>query len=1263
LEHTQIVTSSELDAFGETTISEGIIPELIWWLVNESVPDLTACRIPYGEAVNQTGYDGLVETAGGYRQFVPRDRSYWEIGTGADPQVKATKDFRKRTKYEQPATRALIGYVFVTPRSSGPRGWPEPAQSKWRQRRKNSGWRELKVLDGVQIADWLRDYPAIAKWLLKKMGQTRSSVGLETAAEHWELLTALALPPATFLTGREVARDQVLRLFNGEISQLILGIEGLLDAEDFIAALLESLPPNEQRAMASRCLFISEAETWMSMVKLRSRHVLVAHPSLDLESAGEKLHMAAIKAGHAVVIAASGRGAGGRSESVHLHSPSKSLLETTLREAGVEEGRAREWAGAGALNLAALKRYIRGVGAPPYADSSHARIYAEAGLIGRWMESNPADREAIEAILGKSFGEWMEVVRAERLRPETPLAKLGDAWKLMCRGEAWAALGPRLSEDDLQRFEAAAITVLSERNPALDLPPDQRHMAAIEGKTLRFSAAMREGLAETLALLGCRHQVLTSTRLGKAEGTAIVTVRKLLDGATWERWASLNGILPMLAEAAPKTFLDSVDAALVMPESSPFLGVFAQESNAFGGVTYISGLLWALESLAWSPEFLPRASSALGALAAIDPGGKFANRPANSLINIFLPWHPQTTASIAQRKVVLQILVREVPAVAWKLLLALLPNLHTSTMGTSKPTWRNWIPRDWKAGVTDREYWQQVEGYAELAVMMAAADLAKLSELVERLPDLPPPARTRVLQHLTSPPVVQLSDTDRYQLWEALVDLAVKHLKFRDAEWAMPDEARAEVERAAQALAPANPAIVHRRLFSEREFDLYEGGDNFEAQQERLEQRRQAAVREIFVAGSLAGLLDFAHSVDAPLRVGLAFGSIADASSDAAILPARLLEGEKVISAFINGYVFSRFRGQGWGWVDSLPLSAWSSEQSAALLVRLPFDPGAWERAERLLPDHGKLYWSQTGAGPWRVADQHLELAAKHLLQVDRPMAAIGCLYVLVHRKKDFSPALAMEALFKALKSEASKNQFDGHAVQEVIEWLQQRQDVGGTDLARIEWAYLPLLDHRFGGGRPKALEGQLANEPEFFCEGLGMVYRSDKETGPRAEVPEDKKRMAENAYRMFRQWETVPGVQADGSFDKDKLVEWLQQVKALTTESGHLRVAMAQIGQVLIHSPADPNGLWLHSAVAEILNARDAADMRSGFTSAMINSRGVYSFSSGADELKLVETYQKKADELDAQGFARIAAEVRRVADSYKREAEAAATQRPGEY
>jgi len=58
----------------------------------------------------------------------------------------------------------------VTPHGAGAGGWNEPAQSQWIRRREKFGWRNIKILDAVQLADWIRDFPVIGKWLLKKNG-------------------------------------------------------------------------------------------------------------------------------------------------------------------------------------------------------------------------------------------------------------------------------------------------------------------------------------------------------------------------------------------------------------------------------------------------------------------------------------------------------------------------------------------------------------------------------------------------------------------------------------------------------------------------------------------------------------------------------------------------------------------------------------------------------------------------------------------------------------------------------------------------------------------------------------------------------------------------------------------------------------------------------------------------------------------------------------------------------------------------------------
>src|SRR5207253_3675010 len=131
-------------------------------------------------------------------------------------------------------------------------------------------------------------------------------------------------------------------------------------------------------------------------------------------------------------------------------------------------------------------------------------------------------------------------------------------------------------------------------------------------------------------------------------------------------------------------FLNMVEASNGrMP--CPFAEVFRQEASGIMGQNYMTGLLWALEILAWSPEHLQRVTVLLGELAAIDPGGNWSNRPANSLTNIFLPWHPQTCASIAKRKLAIELRLKEQPAVGWKLLMSLLPHVHGFTSGCRKP--------------------------------------------------------------------------------------------------------------------------------------------------------------------------------------------------------------------------------------------------------------------------------------------------------------------------------------------------------------------------------------------------------------------------------------------------------------------------------------------------------------------------------------------------------------------------------------------------
>lgn len=132
-----------------------------------------------------------------------------------------------------------------------------------------------------------------------------------------------------------------------------------------------------------------------------------------------------------------------------------------------------------------------------------------------------------------------------------------------------------------------------------------------------------------------------------------------------------------------------------------------------------------------------------------------------------------------------------------------------------------------------------------------------------------------------------------------------------------------------------------------------------------------------------------------------------------------------------------------------------------------------------------------------------------------------------------------------------------------------------------------------------------------------------------------------------------VPGLE-NGRIDKEKLNMWYNQMVEICTKSDRLEVALSNFGKVLFHSPKDKDGFWIDKNVAEILNQENADIIRNGFHIEAYNSLGVVNCDPEGSvfESKVLE-YNQKAEEADKEGFYRLAKEMRKLADTYKYEAE----------
>ena len=778
------ITENQLDEWvrGNANDAQGVIVELVWRLVAASSPQPKERRFPLGDSIGQPGPDGLLDVGLPFEPFVPEGRSFWEIGTGLKAADKATSDYTVRVSEVPESVRRESAFIFVTPlsaRREWPFTWKKDAQASWlEKRRAKKEWRDVRVIDGTKLIDWIRLFPPVQFWLAGRMGATPVQQ-LETTEQHWNLIRTIGKPPPLtprlFLANREEACKRLKDVAAGTVVQLKLETHFPNHVVDFVSAYLADLDAESHVDAVGRWLIVSSSDAWNAMASHPQKLTLIADSALDLSGeTGTRMIQKARMSGHAVIF---GGPSGGIPDpgSVPLRSPRIPQVQEALEEAGYSTERARTLAQKSGGNLGSLLRCLQNLSLmPEWAEGTLASELAIAEMLGSWTEGAEADRLIVEGLSGNPYGEWIGKMREVALRPSTPLTQRDGNWKFAARYEGWFALGPRVFDDHLDKLRVAAASVLAESDPQFELASDKRYAASVYGKVFVHSHLLRNGLAESLALLGSHPEALTSCTSGKAEVTAALAVRDILGNSDWKCWASLNDVLPLLAEASPREFLDAVEEALVR-KPCPFDRVFAEEGPDTMGRTYMSGLLWALETLAWDPDQLNRVVICLGELAARDPGGRWANRPANSLTTILLPWLPQTCATPAKRGTAVLALLAELPDTGWKLLLSLLPQNHATSLGTRRPAWRGTIPNDWPNQPTRQEYWEQIERYSEMAVNAAKDDGDKLVELIDHIENLPPTVYRQLVTHLESDDVIKLPETTRLHLWTQLVDLVTRH--------------------------------------------------------------------------------------------------------------------------------------------------------------------------------------------------------------------------------------------------------------------------------------------------------------------------------------------------------------------------------------------------------------------------------------------------------------------------------------------------------
>lgn len=1216
-------------------------------LVHSTGHDLRRVDFPGYDNAQRKGSDGFVE-AGAATPWVPEGRSYWEFGTDEKPGVKAKKDYTARLTSVDTDERGKSTFVFVTPRN-----WP--SKSAWVKEKNEAGdWKAVRAFDASDLEQWLEQSVPAQVWLAEQLALPFS--GYETLEQAWRRWADASEPHMTpEIFAQSIATYQgKFKAWLEKPSErpFVVAADSQDEALAFLACLFDD---EELRQFKDLSAVFTSPVTLRTLVASSVPFIPIVHSEdaeRELVDAHRRLHCIVFRPRNAV----------DREADIALDLLGYEAFEKALKAMGIEEGDFGGLARASGRSPTILRRRLSqnaAIKMPAWAgDDDTAKTLVPMALIGAWHAEPEADREIVSYVGDRKYEAIEDDIARLLNYDDSPVWAAGRYRGVASKIDALFAIARMVTQGDLDRFFFAAECVLSEFDPALELPEENRWAAALYGKKRDHSGALREGVCETLVILSVHGNNLFQSRLGMdVEGRVAFLIRKLLTPLTLEKLLSQDGDLPRYAEAAPDEFLQIIEEDLRGNEPVVLGLLKPVDRGSFGASPSRTGLLWGLECLAWKPRNLSRVSAILAQLSRTKIDDNWMNKPDASLHAIFRSWMPQTAAAVEQRAKALEMITRRYPDVGWEICIAQIKPGTRIGHYSYRPRWRSDASGAGQ-GVTPKERYDIERKALDILIAWPFHDEKTLGDLVESLQGMPQEDQSKVWE-LIDEWSLKADDAAKAALRERIRQFAfTRSGRRRKLGDATRDRAREVYEH----LKPDDPVIRHGWLFAkqwvqESPDEIEEGDFDYQKRGEHIDRLRRDAMTEIWTARGFEGVREFLVGSDAADTIGRYVAlCISDVEQRVDFIRRCLncngglrSKAERCLQGFL-----SLIGDDSSATVLQAVAGELSAEECKRLFTCAPFQASTW----RILDGYGEGirtgYWKDVLPSWGRYTPAELTELIDRLLEARRPRAAFQAVHM------DFKE-IETSLLKRLLHDIATVNaepagyfKIDRYHISDALESLDGRAGVTRDEMAKLEFFFIEALDDS-EHGIPN-LESQVAQSPALFVQAVALAFkRSDEGDDPpewRIDNSEQRAAVASAAYHFLDQIRKIPGTEENGKIDIAALATWLAEVRRLCREYARADIGDHCLGKLLAKAPKGENGMWPCEAVCEAMEGIASPEIGVAFEIDVRNSRGVHFRGEGGEqERELAAKYHALASRLHFD-YPYVGGLLAGIAASYEREA-----------
>ncbi|WP_131861697.1 hypothetical protein [Agrobacterium tumefaciens] len=1132
------------------------------------------------------------------------------------------------------ARREKMTFVFVTPRSWDNASLKLPDLE--RSYREKKDFADVKIIDAPQLQDWIEQREAVGARYAREILPRIPQFGLRDTNEFWREFSNLYSPTLTedvVLCARQAQADTIIHHLLATSGSLVYLSDGPDEVTALAVAAIRRADEGQRKYLEARTLIVDTDEAGRTFTNSKSLSFIVS-PSAQ-KSAGPLSKFGPVVTGMGMDTTRKGY--------ERLSRASRTQMQQALITIGLSEEKALDLAIRSGSSLTILERHAPAAGYQSPAWAGNAEVLLPALLAGAWDGRLDTDKEIVSILAGGA--EYADV--EARLRPylaqsDSPIERESGVWKLRAPVDALLHLRDLIGDEHRPRLEKAVQHVFA-YSPAITATTSPSE------KRQPYSQYLRDGLASTLLMIARLHAEIDLDFSSERPADFVERVVGDLPGLRddYRVIMSLENQLPVLMEAAPDPLLSALESLL--EGHSTEVGASLSEDRPFGERdTPMPHVLWALETMAWQPDRLPQVTEILARLALIDPGGRYTNRPINTLREIYLAWHPGTNATVEERLVCLDNVVRNHPDLGWTLLASLLPKNHDSASPTRKPRFAD--AEDMQPGpLTVENVRYAYEGIIDRVLQLAADNPERLIAIAESYPRFDPDRRGQFLD-LVADWGHNAAPDGKAEVRAALSRVAARHGRFRKADWALPDADFLRLQEVIVTLESADPIERARVIFDERTIPP---SSDYIGHERQAEEARRAEVLRLASSGA-ARLLDLAARVRFPRQVAASAAAVLTDEKLIKELIFQAIAGSETMQAFAEALASAvryqrgqEFDGVFFGWCESQSLDAMTV---ARLVLSWPEVPATWSLVEYLGTEPCRFFWQNRDPRHFSGTHDELTVLVGFYLHVGRATAALN----VIHGREEELSWKLLKQLLQALIDEPQepfkRDVQDNYLIQELFRKLSTMGSVPLVELANWEFSFLSALEDET---TDLALFQLMGTDPEFFVSILSEIFIADDQDPDTRSEDAAKRERARVAYRAYMHFSRLPGDEG-GTVDDVKLNGWVDGVIREAEIAKRSNIAMSAIGRTLAHSP-EIAGNWPPEPVAAVIERLASPQLENALAIERFNMRGVYHklmFSGGDQERDLAAKYDQWRKALNPV-YARTRAMLATISKNWREDAE----------